>query len=228
MKNVLRWGLIIFSISCIMFTVKQAHFLTPLKLNKIPESKLQAINYDHLKVIESNELDKTCYNGSIDNKIEHREYYIGVLNTLCKEYKVKDIKISVKKATGKLEKSKTLAGADGLNHLVFYYNTIKDFNPTKFDITHVINHEYIHILMFKNMANAYSVDYKSKELINSVSKSYKNLSGELLYPSEYAYDSPKEQIAEILGIYNTKRMVKETYSVTNFEQDLYNQFMLNV
>ena len=132
-------------------------------------------------------------------------------------------------------KNLVLAKTSSFGNIIFYKNSIESFNPESELIAHMVFHEYIHLLMFRHMANGITIDYKSNQLLNNIRQTYQEVPEEILVPNEYATSSKKEQIAEILGIYLSKKTVfiekdnRTRYILTsNIEQDLYTQFLNNL
>ena len=183
-----------------------------------------------IKIDKSNVLDKTCYIGDIGEEIDNREMYIGVLNYLCKEFEEKNVFIKSEEIGKNMQESKIVAKTSGSFSITFYSDNIKKYEMKEdIEIARIVFHEYVHLLMFRHMSNGFTIENKSKELVNSISSKYNNLPNEALYPTEYANTSYKEQIAEIIGIYLARKTrVASIVVVNNFEKDMYQQFILNI
>lgn len=219
-------------ITCITYTVITSHILTPLSFIEFDiQGTAGDVIEEPIIIEESNELDSTCYKGSLDDRISYREYINGILNYMCQTYGQKNVQISVAKASEEKVKKAVLAGTSGNFGIEIYYNTLDKYALDKTEVARIIYHEYIHLLMLKNLANIYTIDYKSKQLIDKTASHFRYLNPGDLYPTDYAYSSSREQIAEILSYYFIKRTTnnanKEVF-VTSFEKELYTQLMYNL
>ena len=221
MKQVLKSLEIIFMVVAIIisygYSILFSHILDPLKLDNFGSNKqIKYLEDIPIYIVESDKLNK---------------FAVGIFNYLCEEYHLIGVNINLKTGGDKNVKSGTMAYTGALKGITLYYDVIGYYANDNYFLSHLIFHEYVHLIMFRQMANGLTIDYKSNKIINSVSKSYINLPEEYLYPSEYAESSKREQIAEILGYYLSNRIAKNknsTIYTSNFEQDLYKQFMNNV
>lgn len=236
MKQVLKSLEIIFMVVAIIisygYSILFSHILDPLKLDNFGSNKqIKYLEDKPIYIVESDKLNKDCYNGTIDDRLNNYKFAVGIFNYLCEEYHLIGVNINLKTGGDKNVKSGTMAYTGALKGITLYYDVIGYYANDNYFLSHLIFHEYVHLIMFRQMANGLTIDYKSNKIINSVSKSYINLPEEYLYPSEYAESSKREQIAEILGYYLSNRIAKNknsTIYTSNFEQDLYKQFMNNV
>lgn len=227
-KKSILWLLIILSLG---YALISSHILTPTKFENLQNKTLQYFEDAPIKIEKEKELSRECYIGKIDDRLQNKEIYIGTLNYLCKTFHEKNIPIRIQKGFN-INENRVLAQTSGIFGIILFYNNLNEYYQlTQNSLEHIIFHEYIHLLMFRHMSNIFTIDYKSQELLDFVKSKYKNLPEYIYKPTDYSSTLPREQIAEILGLYLAKRANSNESTkilVTNFEKDLYKQLLLNI
>lgn len=240
MKRIGLWNMVCLVVitCCSVSLLASSHILTPLKYTAEPTTKENEMDMEEtIKIKPTEELNSACYSGGFDKRLKNREYYNGVLNYLCDEFGENGVKIQLMRAPKNKESNMVLARTSGMLGMVFYYDNLNDYNTSELEIAHTVFHEYIHLLMFRRMSNAYTIKMKSRELIDRVSSQYPDITKADLYPTSYAETNSSEQIAEILGVYLAikTKFIKEDEHIGNvfvltsgFQRDLYEQFLYNI
>lgn len=221
MKKIFLWLIIIVEIC---FFIIQSHIFTSLIFNNQEKINFYLIQDTTIIIKPDTLLDSNCYYGSLNN-LKNKEIYIWTLNYLCKEYNIRNVKIKELNDIIILDNNIMLLAKTNFFGISFYYNAINLYFSQQWQIYQIVFHEYIHLIMYRNMSNYFTINYKSQQLIDNSLNNFYNIPKQYYYPTEYSYISSTEQIAEILSFYFTKRIYDN--NVSNFEQDLWNQFKLN-
>lgn len=204
-----------------------------LNLKGVGPTEFEVIEKKTTSIEPSDTLNKKCYKGELDDTIANKEYYYGALNYLCDIYNKKVTIVTNNEGFEGIPDNVNLATTN-INKIVFFSEAIKLMNPNIYEIKHIVFHEYTHLLMLRDTANKFLIQYKSQKIIDSVVSAYNGTVPEMtIYPTLYSNFDSGEQLAEILGYYMAKQVyfpneVIVTNDTTNFERDLFNQFLVNV